>query len=206
MRNIFVTRRAASAPGAPLTLGGAVVAGLVLTGSAFPAPAAMAQDHCGGEYVVERGDTLSGIAARCDSTVAGLVRANAQVSDPDVLLIGWRLTVPEALGHGAPGPEYGEPGEEEAAEGRGEKRTQAPAAPPAEGPELVRLEGRIAEGPECPVLRTADGQIYSLVGGMEFPAGAYVEVTGRTVAMSFCMRGTTVEVTSMHRIEAPEGQ
>jgi len=86
--------------------------------------------------------------------------------------------------------------------------TQAPSAPaPTEPGETLRLEGRIAEGPECPVLRTPEGQTYSLVGrGVRFTPGAYVEITGRPVAISFCMLGTTIEVLSLSEIPAPSGQ
>lgn len=189
MRNIFVTARTVPA-----------LAGAVTLAALLSAPAAT-QEHCGGEYVVKPGDTLTAIAGRCDSTVEGLVRANARLSDPDVLLIGWRLTIPEALGHDAPGPEDGGSADEQAA---GE---DAEAPPPADGEaDLLRLEGRVAEGPECPVLRTPDGEIYSLVGEIEFPPGAHVEVTGRPVAISFCMRGTTVEVASMREISKPAGE
>jgi len=82
-----------------------------------------------------------------------------------------------------------------------------PAEPGADGPELLRLEGRVAEGPECPTLRTPDGRIFSLVGkDIRFTPGAYVEIEGRPVAMSFCMRGTTIEVRSLREIPPPTGE
>jgi LysM repeat protein len=376
----------------------------------LPASPAGAQEHCGGEYVVRPGDALAGIAARCDSTVTGLVRANSQVSNPNRIDVGWRLTIPEALGHGPPGPDlpgegddagddetragmaperdytvqpgdtlagiarsFGlsiasllaanegidpsfllpgqrirlpgagdgrlepEPGPDRTAmvlEGRvggegvcptlrtpdgdrwhlasqtvtitpGEyvevrgvrtERTACPGrtlavkdiaeiAPPGdggdetprvrlegrvtgagncptlrtpagdewrlvservnitpgeyvevrgkrvdfagcEGPVLavaaiaevsppdeergerepMRLEGRVAEGPECPVLRTPDGEVYSVVSGsVRFTPGEYVEVTGQPVEMSFCMRGTTIEVSDLREVPAPSG-
>jgi murein DD-endopeptidase MepM/ murein hydrolase activator NlpD len=45
-------------------------------------------------HVVERGDTLSGIAARYGVTVNALVEANHLDNERVVLRVGWRLTVP----------------------------------------------------------------------------------------------------------------
>ncbi len=209
MRNIFVTGKALASAAGPMA-----VAGLLF--GLLSAPAA-AQAHCGGEYVVKQGDTLAAIAERCDSTLAGLVRANPRVADPDLILVGWRLSIPEAprhdaLGHDAPGPEHGQPGQGDTGSGdtgsgeAGSARAEAPAPRPEEEPGLLRLEGRLAEGPECPLLRTPDGEVYSLVGDMRLTPGAYVEISGRAVAISFCMRGTTVEVRSLRQVPDPPAQ
>lgn len=48
----------------------------------------------GGEHVVERGETLSGIARRYGTSTATLVRLNG-IRDPDLILPGRRLTLPE---------------------------------------------------------------------------------------------------------------
>ncbi len=46
-----------------------------------------------GEHTVERGETLAGIAARHDTTVAALVEANG-LTDPDLIHEGERLVIP----------------------------------------------------------------------------------------------------------------
>ncbi len=53
----------------------------------------------GGSYTVRSGDTLGAIAARHGTSVGALARANG-ISDPNVLAVGRRLTVPG--GGGAP--------------------------------------------------------------------------------------------------------
>ncbi|MGH9458840.1 MAG: LysM peptidoglycan-binding domain-containing protein [Thermoanaerobaculia bacterium] len=65
----------------------------------FAVPAAA---QCGGSVVVARGDTLSGIAARCGTTVAALVRANPSIDDPDRIYIGQRIAI--ATGETVRGP------------------------------------------------------------------------------------------------------
>jgi nucleoid-associated protein YgaU len=49
-------------------------------------------------YRVERGDTLTGIVRKArdfgKTTVAQIVAANDQITDPDVIQVGWRLRVP----------------------------------------------------------------------------------------------------------------
>lgn len=69
------------------------------TPTPFPAPASSQ------EYVVVAGDTLSRIARRSGLPLADLLGANPQVTDPDRLAIGDRLTVPVpcgAAGSGTP--------------------------------------------------------------------------------------------------------
>lgn len=51
-------------------------------------------------YVVQRGDTLSGIAARNGTTLDAMRQANPQLADPDRLAVGQQLNVPR----GASGP------------------------------------------------------------------------------------------------------
>lgn len=62
----------------------------VLAGIAMAAPAAAAAP-CGDSITVTRGDTLGGIARRCDSSVAALLQANPQIGDPRRLQLGWTL-------------------------------------------------------------------------------------------------------------------
>lgn len=45
-------------------------------------------------YVVQPGDTLSRIAARFGTTVTALLRANPQVTNPNLIFVGQRLTIP----------------------------------------------------------------------------------------------------------------
>lgn len=51
------------------------------------------------------------------------------------------------------------------------------------------------EGVECPALRSADGELYTLSGSIRgFRAGDTVTVTGRPTQRSLCQQGTTIEV------------
>lgn len=61
--------------------------------------------------------------------------------------------------------------------------------------ERVEVTGVLRDGPECPALRSDDGEVYSLVGDLgDFDTGDHVTITGRTVEVSICQRGITVEV------------
>ncbi len=55
---------------------------------------AFAQD-CGESVTVSSGDTLFGIAQECGTSVSALVDANDQVTNPDVIRIGWELRIPD---------------------------------------------------------------------------------------------------------------
>lgn len=52
---------------------------------------------CGSTYVVQPGDTLTGIAEACDTTLAALISANNWISDPGQLSVGWVLSIPNAF-------------------------------------------------------------------------------------------------------------
>ena len=58
----------------------------------------------GPSYVVQIGDTLTDIAARFGVTLAGVVAANPQISDPDQIFPGQVITIPGSSP--APGPSY----------------------------------------------------------------------------------------------------
>ena len=45
-------------------------------------------------YVVRAGDTLSAIAAAYGTTVAAIVAANPIIKDPNLIEVGWQLTIP----------------------------------------------------------------------------------------------------------------
>jgi LysM repeat protein len=57
---------------------------------------AAAGSHCGASYAVRPGDTLASIARSCGTTVEALAAANARVTDPARISIGWELTIPGA--------------------------------------------------------------------------------------------------------------
>ncbi|AFZ31683.1 hypothetical protein Glo7428_3197 [Gloeocapsa sp. PCC 7428] len=51
------------------------------------------------------------------------------------------------------------------------------------------------EGVECQTLRTADGELYTLVGNLkEFQVGDEVYVAGTVAEFSFCLQGITIVV------------
>ena len=71
------------------SIGGATPAAV----AASTKPHGSVSNPCGEFYHVRHGDTLSKIATRCNSTVAILLRANPQVTDPDRIHAGQRLNV-----------------------------------------------------------------------------------------------------------------
>ncbi len=50
-------------------------------------------DKCGSAVLVSRGDTLSSLARRCDTTVSALMVANPHIRDPDILQVGTALSL-----------------------------------------------------------------------------------------------------------------
>ena len=77
---------------------GAAIAMLAVAGQA--ATTVRAAKAAGQTYVVRRGDTLSSIAARYGTTTGAIARANG-ISNPNLVVIGKRLTVPAGTS-GAP--------------------------------------------------------------------------------------------------------
>ncbi|KZY29916.1 hypothetical protein A3731_25745 [Roseovarius sp. HI0049] len=66
----------------------------------------------------------------------------------------------------------------------------------------VTLEGRVQQGVECMVLRTSDGDTWSLTSDdVRFTEGEYVEVRGTRADMSFCQQGVgTVDVNRIREV------
>jgi LysM repeat protein len=67
---------------------------LLLSFLIIPPPVAQAGGVCGGRYIVDAGDTLKSIAAKCGTSVSAITSANPGVADP--LYAGQTLTVPSS--------------------------------------------------------------------------------------------------------------
>lgn len=70
---------------------------------------------------------------------------------------------------------------------------------PGDPAEAVTVTGVLTdEGVECPALRTDQGELYTLTGETgAFGVGDRVTVEGTIAEMSFCMQGTTLQVTEI---------
>lgn len=70
--------------------------------------------------------------------------------------------------------------------------------------QTVTIVGTVTdEGVECPAVRSADGQIYTIAtrDRQQLRAGARVRVTGTIAEMSFCMQGTTISPTKIESVQ-----
>ncbi|MCU0489212.1 MAG: LysM peptidoglycan-binding domain-containing protein [Anaerolineales bacterium] len=77
----------------PLMFTAAVLLGLFVLFTSFtPALAST----CGETVVVQRGDTLSKIALRCDVTLNALLRANPTITNPNLIVPGQVIVMPGA--------------------------------------------------------------------------------------------------------------
>ncbi len=141
----------------------------------FSAPAGAAE--CPGNYTVQPGDTLSRVAARCDSSVEALISANPQITSPSRLSVGWKLVVPgRSSDSGA---------------------QQVSAIPEKDDP--VLLQGWIVNGQRCAMLETEDGQEYGVVSPeLSFVSGSAVSVAGRMVDDPSCSGPRTLLVTELN--------
>jgi hypothetical protein len=81
----------------------------------------------------------------------------------------------------------------------------SPAAPrdtgkPPDG-KTMKIQGQLtSDGVECPAMKADNGTIYTLLGDLKgFKAGDRVIVEAKPVEISFCMQGTTVQVTQITR-------
>lgn len=65
----------------------------VLMANTIPA---LAASPCGNTVTVRAGDTLSHIAARCGTTVNAIMRANPNITDPNLIRVGQVIIIPGA--------------------------------------------------------------------------------------------------------------
>lgn len=68
---------------------------LLLSSVAWNVAASATEDPCGESVLVEAGDTLAGIAERCDVNLNSLLRANPQLPNPNLVQPGTPLNVPD---------------------------------------------------------------------------------------------------------------
>lgn len=73
---------------------GTIAAGLAFPVLASIATGSTAQTRCGNAVVVSFGDTMNRIAVRCGTTVAALLRANPQITNPNIIHVGATLRMP----------------------------------------------------------------------------------------------------------------
>ena len=66
---------------------------------------------------------------------------------------------------------------------------------------VVKVQGELTStGVECPAMRADTGAIYTLLGDLKgLKPGDRVSVEGTRVEVSFCMQGTTLQVTQITR-------
>ena len=71
----------------------------------------------------------------------------------------------------------------------------------------ICVRGKLTdEGVECQALRSDDGELYTLVGDLNgFHNGDHVVVCGTIATVSFCMQGTTINVSWIGN-EAPKAK
>jgi LysM repeat protein len=72
----------------------ALITLICLLAITIPIQTVTAQGPCGSSYVVLPGDTISEIALLCEVTVANLLEANPQITNPNRLLTGTTLSIP----------------------------------------------------------------------------------------------------------------
>ncbi len=77
-------------------------------GSTKAGATAAAPRASGGTYTVKSGDTLSGIAQRHGTTTSALAKAN-NISNPNLIKVGQKLTIPGSSGPKAPAPAPAKP-------------------------------------------------------------------------------------------------
>jgi LysM repeat protein len=72
-----------------------LVVGLLLTMTGMVQTSLAQDDLCGDTYTVRPGDNLARIAIDCNTTVAALLAANPEITDPNLIFVGMELNIPE---------------------------------------------------------------------------------------------------------------
>lgn len=143
---------------------------------------------CGGGVAIRPGDTLARIASRCGTTMAALLRANPQITNPNVIHVGQVVRMPGA--------------------GSGQQPPRIVPSPPTVPPFIpadLRITGTVTrEGISCPALRGDDGRVYTLVGVFDpLSPGERVQVVGREAQSATCRQGTTIHVRQLNYVGRP---
>jgi LysM repeat protein len=96
----------------PILAALAIVLGAAIT--LIPSQTSHAQGDCGESVTVQQGNTLFGIALRCDTTVPALLAVNPEITDPARLEVGQVIFLPAPANDVDPlvaiSPQRGEPG------------------------------------------------------------------------------------------------
>jgi LysM repeat protein len=154
------------------------------------APQPTPQQACGAFYTIRDGDTLSEIALKCGVTVPMLVAANPPLPHPLWENEGGVVRIPNLPRAAvqdtltwvadAPLPEV---------------------APEAEPEELVRVEGVLARGQRCLMIRGDDGRTIALAGAptRNFAPGDRVVIMGSSAPSDRCGHTPTLELRIIHR-------
>lgn len=148
------------------------------------------QQACGEFYTIRDGDTVSEIALKCGLTVPLLVAANGPLPSPLGLEAGGTIRIPnlpraaivDTLTWVADTP-LPEP------------------VPDAAPEELVRVEGVLASGSRCLMIRADDGRTVALSGApsRNFGPGDRVVIMGAAVPAETCGHTPTLELRIIHR-------
>lgn len=81
---------------------------VIYPGDALNVPGDAGHGSAGGDYSVQSGDTLSGIASMHGLSLQSLTAANPQIANPDLIFVGDRIQLPGAQSPGTGGaPEAG---------------------------------------------------------------------------------------------------
>jgi LysM repeat protein len=148
------------------------------------------QQACGAFYTIRDGDTLSEIALKCGVTVPMLVAANPPLPHPLWENEGGVVRIPNLPRAAvqdtltwvadAPLPEV---------------------APEAEPEELVRVEGVLARGQRCLMIRGDDGRTIALAGAptRNFAPGDRVVIMGSAAPADRCGHTPTLDLRIIHR-------
>ena len=185
------------------------------------ATVAQAQSACSNAVTVARGDTMSGIARRCEVAIDALMEANPHIKDAHRLDIGDTVAIPGPDWDQASGYVVG-PGDTLGSIA-GDLRLPAsslieanPGLDPGQLPTglVLRVPNDWAnsfdagDGPistsgvittvECPAVRGPDGQLYALAGAVtDYRPGDRVEIEGERADSSWCVPGPTIEISEI---------